>query len=274
MAVNYDELAQKAADIRVDIIKEVFSANSGHPGGSLSAADIMTVLYFHEMNIDPKDPEKKDRDRFVLSKGHAAPVLYAALAEKGYFDKEELLSLRHIGSKLQGHPDKKKVPGVEMSTGSLGQGLSAACGMAMANKLDGNAGRVYVLLGDGEIQEGIIWEAAMSAAHYKLDNVCAVVDWNGLQIDGKNDDVMKVTPIDDKFRAFGWNVVSIDGHDFDSIIGGFSQARACKGQPTLILAKTVKGKGVSFMEGEAGWHGKAPGEEQAIQAVAELGGEW
>lgn len=274
MTVNYDELELKAANIRVNIIKQVFSANSGHPGGSLSAADLMSVLYFHEMKIDPQQPQAEDRDKFVLSKGHAAPVLYAALAERGYFPKESLTTLRHIGSKLQGHPDKNKVPGVEMSTGSLGQGISAAAGMAMANKLDKNSSRIYALLGDGELQEGIVWEAAMSAAHYKLDNLCAIVDWNGLQIDGNNDDVMKVAPIDEKFRAFGWNVIPVDGHDFTSIIAGFDKARACKGQPTLLLAKTVKGKGVSFMEGEAGWHGKAPNEEQAIQAVAELGGEW
>lgn len=274
MTVNYGELTKKAADIRVDIIKEVFSASSGHPGGSLSAADIMTVLYFHEMNIDPKNPNWEDRDKFVLSKGHAAPLLYAALAERGYFDKESLTTLRHIGSKLQGHPDCRKVPGVEMSTGSLGQGLSAAVGMALANKLDQKPNRVYALLGDGEIQEGIIWEAAMSAAHYKLDNLCAVLDWNGLQIDGKNDVVMKVSPIDEKFKAFGWNVIAIDGHNLEEIAAGFVKARECKGKPTLLLAKTAKGKGVSFMENEAGWHGKAPSEEQAKQAVEELGGTW
>lgn len=274
MTVNYGELAKKAADIRVDIIKGVFSANSGHPGGSLSAADILAVLYFHEMKIDPKNPKWEERDKFVLSKGHAAPVLYAALAERGYFEKESLTTLRHIGSKLQGHPDCKKVPGVEMSTGSLGQGLSAAVGMALANKLDKKENRVYALLGDGEIQEGIIWEAAMSAAHYKLDNLCAVLDWNGLQIDGKNDVVMKVTPIDEKFKAFGWNVIAIDGHNVEEIIKGFEKARESKGMPTLLLAKTVKGKGVSFMENEAGWHGKAPSEEQAKQAVQELGGTW
>lgn len=274
MTVNYDELAKKAADIRVDIIKSVFSANSGHPGGSLSAADIMTVLYFHEMKIDPKNPNWEGRDRFVLSKGHAAPVLYAALAERGYFEKESLTTLRHIGSKLQGHPDCKKVPGVEMSTGSLGQGLSAAVGMALANKLDEKENRVYVLLGDGEIQEGIIWEATMAAAHYKLDNLCAVLDWNGLQIDGQNDTVMKVAPIDEKFKAFGWNVLAIDGHNLEEIVEGFKKARKSKGVPTLLLAKTVKGKGVSFMENEAGWHGKAPSEEQAKQAVQELGGAW
>lgn len=274
MANNYHMLAQKAADIRVDIIREVFSANSGHPGGSLSAADIMAVLYFHEMNIDPKNPKMKGRDKFVLSKGHAAPALYAALSERGFFPKEELTGLRRMGHMLQGHPSMTKVPGVEMSTGSLGQGFSVSVGMALANRLDHSIARVYTLLGDGEIQEGIVWEAAMAAAHYKLDNLCAILDWNGLQIDGMNDDVMKVTPIDDKFRAFGWNVVTVDGHQFEEIISAFEQAKAHKGQPTLILAKTHKGRGVSFMEDEAGWHGKAPDEEQAKQAVKELGGEW
>lgn len=274
MACNCELLAQKAADIRVDIIREVFSAASGHPGGSLSAADIVTVLYFHEMNIDPDDPKKADRDKFVLSKGHAAPVMYAALAERGFFPKEELTTLRKLGSRLQGHPSMKMLPGVEMSTGSLGQGISVAVGMALANKLDGNAGRIYTLLGDGECQEGLVWEAAMAAAHYKLDNLCAVLDWNGLQIDGKNEDVMTVAPLDEKFRAFGWNVISIDGHDIAQIAEAFAQARSCKQRPTLILAKTHKGHGVSFMEDQAGWHGKAPSEELAKQAVEELGGEW
>lgn len=274
MTVNYGELAKKAADIRVDIIKGVFSANSGHPGGSLSAADIMAVLYFHEMKLDTNNLKWEGRDKFVLSKGHAAPVLYAALAEKGYFDKESLKTLRHIGSKLQGHPDCKKVPGVEMSTGSLGQGFSAAVGMALANKMDKKLNRVYVLLGDGELQEGIVWEAAMSAAHYQLNNLCAVLDWNGLQIDGQNDKVMKVAPIDEKFKAFGWNVIVIDGHNLEDIVHGFEKAREYKVAPTLLLARTVKGKGVSFMENEAGWHGKAPSEEQAKQAVQELGGTW
>ncbi len=274
MACNCELLAQKAADIRVDIIREVFSAASGHPGGSLSAADIVTVLYFHEMNIDPDDPKKADRDKFVLSKGHAAPVMYAALAERGFFPKEELTTLRKLGSRLQGHPSMKMLPGVEMSTGSLGQGISVAVGMALANKLDGNAGRIYTLLGDGECQEGLVWEAAMAAAHYKLDNLCAVLDWNGLQIDGKNEDVMTVAPLDEKFRAFGWNVISIDGHDIAQIAEAFAQARSCKQLPTLILAKTHKGHGVSFMEDQAGWHGKAPSEELAKQAVEELGGEW
>ena len=274
MAINFELLAQKAADIRVDIIREVHAAASGHPGGSLSASDIVTVLYFHEMNIDPADPQKADRDKFILSKGHAAPVQYAAMAERGFFPKEELLSLRKLGSRLQGHPSMKMLPGIEMSTGSLGQGVAVAVGMAIANKLDGNDGRVYTLLVDGEIQEGLVWEAAMAAAHYKLDNLCAIVDWNGLQIDGKNEDVMNVKPIDEKFKAFGWNVIEIDGHNMPEIVEAFDRARACKGRPTLILAKTHKGYGVSFMEDNAGWHGKAPGDDQAKQAVEELGGEW
>ena len=274
MAINYELLAQKAADIRVDIIREVHAAASGHPGGSLSASDIVTVLYFHEMNIDPADPKKEDRDKFVLSKGHAAPVQYAAMAERGYFPKEELLTLRKLGSRLQGHPSMKMLPGIEMSTGSLGQGVAVAVGMAMANKLDNKDGRIYTLLGDGEIQEGLVWEAAMAAAHYKLDNLCAIVDWNGLQIDGKNEDVMNVKPIDDKFKAFGWNVIEIDGHNLEEIVDAFERARACKGCPTMILAKTHKGYGVSFMTDNAGWHGKAPSDEQAKQAVEELGGEW
>ncbi|MBR7149112.1 MAG: transketolase [Firmicutes bacterium] len=274
MVINYELLAQKAADIRVDIIREVHAAASGHPGGSLSASDIVTVLYFHEMNIDPADPQKADRDKFVLSKGHAAPVQYAAMAERGYFPKEELLTLRKLGSRLQGHPSMKMLPGIEMSTGSLGQGVGVAVGMAMANKLDNKDGRIYTLLGDGEIQEGLVWEAAMAAAHYKLDNLCAIVDWNGLQIDGKNEDVMNVKPIDEKFKAFGWNVIEIDGHNLEEIVEAFDRARACKGRPTLILAKTHKGYGVSFMTDNAGWHGKAPGDDQAKQAVEELGGEW
>ena len=272
MAINYELLAQKAADIRVDIIREVHAAASGHPGGSLSASDIVTVLYFHEMNIDPADPQKADRDKFVLSKGHAAPVQYAAMAERGYFPKEELLTLRKLGSRLQGHPSMKMLPGIEMSTGSLGQGVGVAVGMAMANKLDGKDGRVYTLLGDGEIQEGLVWEAAMAAAHYKLDNLCAIVDWNGLQIDGKNEDVMNVKPIDDKFKAFGWNVLECDGHDLDSVYEALETAKTVKGLPTIILAHTVKGKGVSFMEGKNAWHGKPINDEEYALAMAELGG--
>lgn len=272
--MDYTQFERTAANIRTGIIKAVHNAGSGHPGGSLSAADLVTALYFKEMNIDPKKPKMEGRDKFILSKGHAAPAQYAALAERGYFPKEDILQLRKLGSPFQGHPNMKKVPGIEMSTGSLGQGFSVAGGMAMANKLDQNPGRIYVLLGDGELQEGLVWEAAMSAAHYNLDNLTAIVDWNGLQIDGKNEDVMTVTPVDEKFRAFGWNVISIDGHDFAQIFDAFDQARACKGKPTVILAKTHKGKGVSFMEDQAGWHGKAPDEEQTRQAVEELGGEW
>lgn len=272
--MDYTQLEKTAANIRTGIVKAIHSAGSGHPGGSLSAADVVTALYFKEMNIDPENPKMKGRDKFILSKGHAGPVQYAALAERGYFPKEDILQLRKLGSDFQGHPNMHKVPGIEMSTGSLAQGLSVAGGMAMANKLDKDPGRIYVLLGDGEIQEGLIWEAAMSAAHYKLDNLVGILDWNGLQIDGKNEDVMTVAPVDEKFRAFGWNVVTIDGHDFGQIFDAFEQARACEGKPTMIIAKTCKGKGVSFMEGEAGWHGKAPNEEQTQQAVEELGGTW
>ncbi|MBP3815773.1 MAG: transketolase [Firmicutes bacterium] len=272
-----NKYVEQAAKIRVDIIKAVFKAGSGHPGGSLSAADIVTALYFKVMNIDPENPKMKGRDKLILSKGHAAPVQYAALAERGFFPVEDIMSLRKLGSNFQGHPNMHKVPGIEMSTGSLGQGLSASVGMALANKLDKDPGRVYVLLGDGELQEGIIWEAAMAAAHYKLSNLCAIVDWNGLQIDGANDDVMKVSPIDEKFRAFGWNVRVCDGHNFDELFEAFDSSKEISERdekPSVIIAKTIKGKGVSFMENQAGWHGKAPSEEQAIKAVEELGGEW
>jgi transketolase len=231
-------------------------------------------LYFNEMNIDPANPKKEDRDKFILSKGHATPVLYATLAHKGFFPKEELTTFRKLGSKLQGHPDMKKVPGVEMSTGSLGQGFSVAVGMALADKLDQRPARIYALLGDGELQEGLVWEAAMAAAHYKLDNLTIFVDWNGLQIDGNNDDVMTVTPVDEKFKSFGFHVIRIDGHNMEEIVAALAQARETKGKPTAIVAKTSKGKGVSFMENNAGWHGKAPNEEEAKKAVAELGGEW
>lgn len=268
------ELKEIAKKIRVDIIKEVYSAGSGHPGGSLSIADLVTALYFSEMNIDPKNPQMKERDKLILSKGHAAPAQYAALAERGYFDKEELLTLRKLGSHLQGHPNRDKVPGIEMSTGSLGQGFSVSVGMALANKLDNNPGRIYTILGDGELQEGLIWEAAMSAGHYKLSNLCVMVDHNGLQIDGKNDDVMKVNPIDEKFKAFGFNVLTIDGHNMDEILDAFKKARLEKDKPTCIICETHKGCGVSFMEDDPGWHGKAPNEEQAKMAVKELGGEW
>ena len=272
--MDFKELEKAANNIRISVIKSIHASGSGHPGGSLSAADIAAALYFHEMNIDPQNPKMENRDKFILSKGHAGPLQYAALAERGFFPKEELLSLRKMGSRLQGHPDYKKLPGIEMSTGSLGQGFAASTGMALANRLDKKESRVYVLLGDGELQEGIVWEAAMSAAHYKLDNLVAIIDWNGLQIDGANDDVMTVRPIDEKFKSFGWNVIMIDGHDFSQITDAFASARNCKGRPTAVVAKTCKGKGVSFMENNAGWHGKAPNEEEAKQAVSELGGEW
>lgn len=274
MAINLEMLQEKAKDIRIDIIRQIHSAGSGHPGGSLSAADIITYLYFAEMNIDPENPDKADRDRFVLSKGHAAPALYAALAEKGYFPKETLLTLRQVGSILQGHPDRKKIPGVDMSTGSLGQGVSAAVGMALANKIDGSSARVYAVLGDGELQEGMVWEAAMAAAHYNLSGLTIFIDHNGLQIDGKNEEVITVAPIEDKFRSFGWDVQTIDGHDFEEIAAAVEKAKTVKDRPQAIIAETVKGKGVSFMEDQAGWHGKAPNDEQAAQAVKELGGEW
>ena len=264
---HLEEIAKK---VRVDVIKAVYHAGSGHPGGSLSAADLVTALYFDEMNIDPQDPKKPDRDKLILSKGHANPAQYAALGERGYFDVEDLMTLRKLGSPFQGHPNMYKVPGIEMSTGSLGQGFSAGVGMALANKLDKNPGRIYVILGDGELQEGIVWEAAMSASHYHLDNLCAIVDWNGLQIDGANDDVMTVRPIDEKFRAFGWNTCVIDGHDFNAIKAALLAARETQGRPTAIIAKTVKGKGVSFMENQAGWHGKAPNADEFAIAKAEL----
>jgi transketolase len=271
--MEYIKLCQTAGRIRRSIIREIHAAASGHPGGSLSATDMMTVLFFHTMNIDPSNPAKPDRDKFVLSKGHAAPVLYATLAHRGFIPMEELSTLRKINSKLQGHPDMHKVPGVEMSTGSLGQGFSSSIGMALAAKLDKNPGRIYVMLGDGELQEGIVWEAAMAAGHYKLDNLTAMVDWNGLQIDGWNDDVMMVKPIDEKFAAFGWNVLSIDGHDIPAIVEALDHAKKFKGKPTVIVAKTHKGKGVSFMEDNADWHGKAPGEEDTEKALDELGGD-
>ena len=268
--MNEQMLKKQAKEIRKDIVTMIGQAKSGHPGGSLSAAEILTYLYFEEMNIDPKNPKWEDRDRFVLSKGHAAPVLYAALARRGYFPVEELSTLRKIGSHLQGHPDMNKVPGVDMSTGSLGTGFSAATGMALACKLDQKENYVYTLLGDGELQEGQVWEAAMSAAHYKLDNLIAFVDNNGLQIDGNIDDVLSPNPIDAKFAAFGWHVLTIDGHDFRQIAAAVAAAKAEKGRPTMIVAKTVKGKGVSYMENQAGWHGSAPNEEQVAAALTEL----
>lgn len=265
------ELSITACKVRMGVIEGTHCAKSGHPGGSLSAADIMTYLYFSEMNIDPNNPEKPDRDRFVLSKGHCAPALYAALAHRGFFPVEELKTLRKIGSRLQGHPDMKKIPGVDMSSGSLGQGISAACGMAKAAKLTGADYRVYAMLGDGEIQEGQVWEAAMFAAHYQLDNLCVLVDNNGLQIDGNIKDVMSPYPIDQKFEAFGFHVINIDGHDFDQIEAAYQEVRTVKGKPTAIVAKTVKGKGVSFMENQASWHGTAPNDEQYETAMKELG---
>lgn len=270
--MNKDELQRKAAQIRQDIIRMLYHSGSGHPGGSLSATDIMVTLYFNEMHLNTKDPKDPTRDKFVLSKGHAAPALYACLAEIGYFPKEELLTLRKINSNLQGHPSMIKTPGVEISTGSLGHGISASVGMAIANKLDKKDGRIYALLGDGELQEGMVWEAFMAAAHFKLDNLCAIIDHNGLQIDGKNDDVMTVMPIAEKLLAFGWNVIELDGHDIDALLDAFSKARLHKGRPTMIVAQTHKGQGVSFMEDQAGWHGKAPNKEQAMQAMEELGG--
>lgn len=267
------ELAAKACMIRQHIITMLGESKSGHPGGSLSATDIVATLYFHEMNVDPANPKWPDRDRFILSKGHAAPVLYAALAEKGYFPPAELVTLRKTGSRLQGHPSMKHLPGVDMSTGSLGQGLSAANGMALAGRLDNKGYRVHVVLGDGEIQEGQVWEAAMAAAHYKLDNLVGILDHNGLQIDGRIEDVMSPEPVADKWRAFGWHVEVINGHNFTEIINALQKAKEIKGQPTMIVANTVKGKGVSFMENQAGWHGQAPNPEQTGIALCELGGE-
>lgn len=264
-------LAEKARQIRIDTVKSIHAAKSGHPGGALSIADILAYLYFEEMNVDPKDPKKADRDRLVLSKGHACPALYAALAEKGFFPKEELMLLRKYGSLLQGHPDMKHIPGVDMSTGSLGQGISAACGMALSGKISGESYRVYAILGDGEIEEGQVWEAAMFARHYKLDNLCAFIDFNHLQIDGTVEEVINPTPIDEKFKAFGWNVVVIDGHDLDQIEKAVKCAKATKGQPTAIVATTVKGKGVSYMENSVGWHGKAPSDDEYAVAMKDLG---
>lgn len=263
-------LQEKAGQIRRHIVTMVGEASSGHPGGSLSAADIVTALYFEAMRIDPQKLDWPERDRFVLSKGHAAPVLYAALAERGYFPVEELQTLRRLGSTLQGHPDMRKVPGVEMSTGSLGQGLSAAVGMALAGKLDDRDYRVFALLGDGEIQEGQVWEAAMAAAHYKLENVIAFLDLNGLQIDGPTGEVMSLEPVADKWRAFGWEVQEIDGHDMKKILDAIEKAKEVRVKPSIIIAKTVKGKGVSFMENQVGWHGSAPKPEQVEQALKEL----
>ena len=268
--MNKLELQKVANEVRKGIVTSVHAAKAGHPGGSLSAADIFTYLYFEEMNVDPKDPEKADRDRFVLSKGHTAPGLYSALAQKGYFPVEDLETLRHLGSYLQGHPDMKHIPGVDMSSGSLGQGISAAVGMAIAGKMDNADYRVYTLLGDGEIQEGQVWEASMMAGFRKLDNLVVIVDNNNLQIDGAIDEVCSPYPIDKKFEAFNFHVINIDGNDFDQIDAAFKEARATKGMPTAIIAHTVKGKGVSFMENQVGWHGTAPNDEQYAVAMEEL----
>ena len=269
--MNKLELQKTANEIRKGIVTAVHSAKAGHPGGSLSAADVFTYLYFEEMNIDPKDPKKADRDRFVLSKGHTAPGLYSALAHRGFFPVEDLKTLRHIGSYLQGHPDMKHIPGVDMSSGSLGQGISTAVGMALSAKLSGDSYRVYTLLGDGEIQEGQVWEAAMFAGHRNLDNLVVMVDNNGLQIDGSIDEVCSPYPIGDKFKAFNFHVIdNVDAHDFDALKAAFDEAKGVKGMPVAIVLKSVKGKGVSFMENKAGWHGKAPNDEEYAVAMADL----
>ena len=264
------ELQTLACKVRIGIVESTNAAKCGHPGGSMSAAEMFTYLYNKELNVDPKNPGWEDRDRFVLSKGHCAPGLYAALAHRGFFPVEDLLTLRKIGSYLQGHPNMNSVPGVDMSTGSLGQGISTACGMALAAKVQNNPCRVYTLLGDGEIQEGQVWEACMFASHYKLDNLCVIIDNNGLQIDGNIADVMSPYPIVDKLEAFGFNTIAIDGHDFNQIEAAFENAKATKGKPTAIVMKTTKGKNVSFMENNAGWHGKAPNDAEHEQAINEL----
>lgn len=269
---DVNELQKYANRIRQGVIKAVYSAKSGHPGGSLSIAEILAVLYFNQMNIDEKNPKAKERDRLVLSKGHTAPALYSALALRGFFDMDELSNFRNINSNLQGHPDMKNIPGVDASTGSLGQGLSIANGMALGSKQDSEGVRVYCICGDGEIQEGQIWEATMTASHYKLDNLCLIIDNNNLQIDGKVNEVMSVYPIDEKFKSFGFETINVDGHNIQELISAFEQAKKVKGKPTAIIANTIKGKGVSFMENEASWHGKAPNEEQYKQAMKELGG--
>ena len=273
MKKNKEELVEISKQIRKDVVEMLTESASGHPGGSLSAADIVTTLFFNELNIDPSNPKDENRDRFVLSKGHAAPVLYSALARRGFFDPKELLTLRKTGSRLQGHPNMNDLPGIDMSTGSLGQGISAAVGMALAGKTDNKSYRVYALLGDGELEEGQVWEASMCAAHYKLDNLIAFVDFNGLQIDGEITKVMNPSPIDKKFEAFGWNVLIIDGHNYDEILDAIEKAKNHKSQPTVIICNTIKGKGVSFMENEASWHGTAPNKEQCEIALKELGGD-
>ena len=269
-SVNKKQLEITATKVRMGIIEGVYNAKCGHPGGSLSVCDTLTYLYFNRMNVDPKNPAMPDRDRLVLSKGHTAPALYSVLANRGYFPVEDLKTLRHIDSYLQGHPVLGKVPGVDMSTGSLGQGISAACGMALSGKLDNDTYRVYAILGDGEIEEGQVWEAAMFAAHYQLDNLVAIVDNNNLQIDGEISKVMSPYPIDEKFRAFGWHVIVIDGHDFNEIEKAFNEAETVANQPVAIIQKTTKGKGVSYMENQVSWHGSAPNEEQYNTAISEL----
>lgn len=271
--INIENLERHARNIRINALKAIHAAGSGHPGGSLSAADILSALYMAVLNIDPSNPGMSERDRFVLSKGHAAPALYATLAERGYFPVERIMTLRKIESDFQGHPNMLMVPGVDMSTGSLGQGFSAACGMATALKMDESPAHVFALLGDGELQEGIVWEAAMSAAHRKLGNLVAIIDWNGLQIDGRVDDVKRVTPIDEKFASFGWYTIMTDGHDMRDIVNSLVTAKRIVDRPVVIIAKTVKGKGVSFMENQVGWHGKAPDDEQLERALKELGGD-
>lgn len=268
--MSLEDMKAKAKQLRRHIIEMTAEAGSGHPGGSLSSADIVTALYFRVLRHDPKNPHWPDRDRFILSKGHAAPLLYAALAESGYFPADELLTLRKLGSRMQGHTDRGVTPGVEMSSGALGQGLSFSIGVALAARLDGQGHRIYVLLGDGECDEGQVWEAAMAAAHYKLDNITAIVDRNGLQIDGWCCDVMNTEPLPDKWRAFGWHTIEVDGHDLEQLIDAFEQAKTIKGKPTMIIARTIKGKGVSFMENKAEFHGKAPTAEQAKRALKEL----
>ena len=269
---DINELQTYANKIRIGAIESIYAAKSGHPGGSLSIAEILSVLYFNQMNIDEKNPKSKSRDRLVLSKGHTAPALYSALALKGFFDFEELKTLRNIDSRLQGHPDMKNIPGVDATTGSLGQGLSIANGMAISSKLDSEGVRIYCICGDGEIEEGQIWEAAMTASHYKLDNLCVIIDNNNLQIDGKVSDVMSVYPIDEKFKSFGFEVINVDGHNIKELIQAFESAKKIKGRPTAIIANTIKGKGVSYMENQAGWHGKAPNEEEYKIAMKDLGG--
>jgi len=269
-SVFLKDLEEKSKNIRRSIIEMVYSAKSGHPGGSLSIADVLTTLYFSEMNINIDNPKDENRDRLVLSKGHCSPALYATLAEKGFFPKKDLKTFRKIDSYLQGHPDMKKIPGVDISSGSLGQGLSVANGMAIAGKIDKKDYRVYAIMGDGEIEEGQIWEAAMTSSHYKLDNLCAIVDNNNLQIDGKIENVMNPYPIDKKFESFGFNTIVIDGHNFEEILNAFSKAKETKGKPTAIIARTTKGKGISYMEGNASWHGKAPNEDEYKLAIEEL----